>query len=119
VIPLAWILQAQQRWIDYFGHARGTLDAIPGRRIYGADIARFGTDETAIAIRQGDAIAGVERIGQQDTMTTALRLKAKLEYPQSIAVVDVIGVGAGVVDRLREEHQNVQAFNASASANGM
>jgi hypothetical protein len=34
--------------------------------------------------------------------------------PRSAAVVDVIGVGAGVVDRLGQQEQRVIAFNASA-----
>jgi hypothetical protein len=82
--------------------------------VYGADIARFGEDETCFATRQGDLIIKVERIGKQDTMTTANMLVAKLQHTQSTASVDVIGVGAGVVDRLRELNQSVNAFNASA-----
>ena len=34
-----------------------------------------------------------------------------------MAVVDVIGIGAGVVDRLREQGKNVVGFNASERTN--
>jgi hypothetical protein len=38
---------------------------------------------------------------------------AKFASRSPLAIVDVIGIGAGVVDRLREQHFNVLAFNAS------
>jgi len=38
--------------------------------------------------------------------------------PGALAVVDEIGVGASVVDRLREQQYAVEAFNASATAPG-
>lgn len=114
VIPLGWVEAANRRYVEFVSGG-GDFDGIPGRRIFGADIARFGDDETSIATAQGLAILKPpEQIGNQDTMTTAKRLLAKLRSaPTSVAGVDVIGVGAGVVDRLREEGANVTAFNAS------
>ena len=114
VIPLGWVEAAIRRWLD-FNAAGADPNEIPGVRKFSCDVARFGSDETAIAEKQGHYVVSVERIGHQDTMTTANRLKAKLErHIQSSVNVDVIGVGAGVVDRLRELGMNVMAFNASA-----
>jgi len=65
-------------------------------------------------------VLSVERVGQQDTQTTALRLDARLaKHPGSYAVVDVIGVGGGVVDRLREMNHDVAGFNSAAATNLM
>lgn len=115
IIPLSWIMEAQARY-QAFVDDGGDFDQIPGKRIYGVDVARFGADETVIATRQGPCLISLDGIGKQDTMTTANRVKARLRYPASEAKIDVIGVGAGVVDRLRELEQNVSAFNASANA---
>jgi hypothetical protein len=113
VIPLGWVEDAVRRWMDW--DAAGQ-PGVPGRRVYGVDVASTGEDETSLATRQGHCVMDVYSIGKQDTMTTAARVKAKLEHPQSYAVVDVIGVGTGVVDWLRKEEQAVIAFNASKSA---
>jgi hypothetical protein len=86
---------------------------IPGRRVYAVDVARTGNDETALATRQGPVVFDVDEIGYQDTMETVNHVVPLLLHPQSLAIVDVIGVGAGVVDRLRELGQNVTPFNAS------
>lgn len=104
------------------GHARGSSRGpvpfsdpfyIPGRRVYAVDVARTGNDETAIATRQGPVVFDVDEIGYQDTMETVGHIVPLMAHPQSLAIVDVIGVGAGVVDRLRELGHNVTAFNAS------
>jgi hypothetical protein len=114
VIPLAWIEAAIRRWQDFFDSGADPAE-VPGLRRFACDVARYGKDETAIAEKQGHVVIGVERIGNQDTMTTANRLVAKLDsHILSTASVDVIGVGAGVVDRLRELGKNVYAFNAAS-----
>lgn len=46
-------------------------------------------------------------------MAAVGRVKAKLTHPLDIAGVDVIGLGGGVVDRLREQKVQVSPFNAS------
>src|ERR1039458_7715651 len=51
---------------------------------------------------------------REDTMQTTGRVKGILDAdPSCTAVVDVIGIGSGVVDRLREMGARVLAFNAS------
>jgi hypothetical protein len=107
VIPIAWIRAAQERWVEQAG-----TDPL-GRRMFCCDVARFGTDETAILQRQGHVVQRVESYGQQDTMTTANQLHELLHHPRSFAVVDVIGIGAGVVDRLSELGNEVIPFNSS------
>jgi hypothetical protein len=114
VIPLGWVEAAIRRWHDWNEQGR-RFEGNP-RRVIGADIARSGDDQTAIAIRRGFVVEELRGHHWADTMETTGHLTALLRDPQDIAVVDVIGVGAGVLDRMRENEQNVLPFNASAAA---
>jgi len=116
LIPLGWIIAAQRRWSEFYERG-GDESQMAGTRVYGVDVARYGGDDTVVADRQGDLLIRVERWGMQDTMTTVNRLMPRLEYLGSCVGVDVIGVGAGVVDRLRELRKRVVAFNASGRTN--
>jgi hypothetical protein len=119
VIPLSWIEAAVERWQQW--KASGIpAEELAGSHVFSCDVARFGDDETAVCERIGHTIVQIERVGQQDTQTTALRLASRLnKYSGSLAIVDVVGVGAGVVDRLREEEREVIAFNSAAKTNQM
>jgi hypothetical protein len=110
VIPLAWVEDAIDRWRAW--DDGGRREPV-GRRIVGVDVARSGSDRTVIASRQGPVILDIEHHSMQDTMVTTGQVAAKLTYPGSTAVVDVIGIGAGVVDRLREQRLSVNGFHAS------
>lgn len=118
VIPLSWIERAIDRWRDWVLAGKPEQ---PGRRITGVDVARFGDDNTAIYCRQGVAPIELQEYSHKDTMeTVALVEPHLLSAPQTLAVVDVIGVGAGVVDRLRERSRKhkygVIAFSGAESA---
>lgn len=71
--------------------------------IYGVDPARFGDDETVILKRKGPVVLEVIGVYKRDTMEVAglVALEAKKDRPEHI-LVDTIGVGAGVHDRLVE-----------------
>lgn len=70
----------------------------------GVDVARFGTDRSVICVRRGEQVIEMEAFARRDTMETAGRVKAAIgKHRPRIVRVDVIGVGAGVVDRLREQ----------------
>jgi hypothetical protein len=85
---------------------------------FGADVARFGVDLSTVYRDRGGVIRKVGEWSKQDTMTTAGKFKRILdEKGNSIPMhVDLIGVGAGVYDRLRELEANVIPFDAGASA---
>lgn len=111
LIPLSWVLAANARWNSWDEAGRPPQ---PGRLVLGVDVARFGDDKTCIAHRKGDVITHLDRHAKLDTtQTTALVRAALNNQVQPIAVVDVIGVGAGVVDQLRSLREPVTAFNAS------
>jgi len=87
------------------------------RPVWGLDPARFGDDRTALCKRHVNCIYEPVRFWRgKDTMQTAGMVK--LEYDQtpehlrpSNIYVDVIGLGAGVVDRLNEMGLPVSGIN--------
>lgn len=84
----------------------------------GVDVARFGSDRTAICVRRGDRIVSLDSFRRQDTMSTAGRVaRIAREYSPQAIRVDEIGIGAGVVDRLNElSIPNVQGVNVARKA---
>ena len=69
----------------------------------GVDPARFGDDRTAIVRRQTRKVFGIESYAKIDTMeTTGKIVKIINEEKPEMVFVDVGGLGAGVIDRLRE-----------------
>lgn len=87
------------------------------RSIWGLDPARFGDDETALVKRSGFKVTSVDGIRKRDTMAVAgwVANQAKTEKPDSI-MIDVIGIGAGVFDRLKEQGYPVIAVNVAEKA---
>lgn len=108
VIPLSWIEKANARW-EIWNEEKPDL---PFKTV-GVDVARSGEDKTVLALRFGDVITELRRYSRQDTMSTVGRVKNVLDAHGGTAIVDVIGIGAGVVDRLRELKLEVSPFNAS------
>lgn len=113
LIPLSWVEAAVERWTAW---KESGAPQPGGRLILGVDVARFGADKTVIAARRGDYILSVEAFGGLDTMQTTGQVMARLQEPGALAVVDVIGLGSGVVDRIREQKRDAaRAFNSSGS----
>ncbi len=74
-----------------------------GPVIVGCDVARFGRDKTVVVSRQGPVARIVWKSRGSDTMSVASYLMSYCEENQvDSLVVDETGVGAGVVDRLKE-----------------
>ncbi len=97
VLPLAWVEAAMERWQDWDDAGRPDN---PGRAIYGVDVARGGADLTCIARRVHSVVEQFETYNIADTATIARLVNAKMDHVQDHAVVDIIGVGAGVGDIL-------------------
>jgi len=111
VIPLAWVEAANERWLAWEAACR---PATEGRRTVGVDVARSGADKTVMAIRDGAVVSELRHTAREDTMQTTGRVLGIVSAsPGRRPIVDVIGIGAGVVDRLREQKIVVDAFNAS------
>lgn len=131
VIPLPWIEMAVDRWLalrDQIDteHPRSPVVKNSKYPIVDVDLLThlgvdcgYGGDANAIAYRYGPMIRNVEAYVEANTMALAGRLKAMLERCRAAkAVIDVIGYGAGVVDRLREQGLGgrVIPFNAGSAA---
>lgn len=100
LIPLEFIEAAMMRELD--NDYDSMLDV-------GADIARFGNDETIIIPRIAGKELGLHHFSRQDTMKTTgnildITKGAMKEHSKAFARihVDDDGVGGGVTDRLRE-----------------
>ncbi len=106
VIPLSWLEAANRRWDDLAQYDAFTC--------VGVDVARFGEDKTVLALRAGGAISELRVYTKADTTATTGHVRGVLDKWGGYATVDVIGIGAGVVDQLREAGYQVRAFNASA-----
>ena len=101
LISLAWVTAAREQEVEPTGEPN-----------VGCDIARFGTDDSSMIGRQGDVVLGAETWHGNDTMQTTGKIKNRGWK----ANVDVIGVGAGVVDRLKEQGFPVNGVNVGESA---
>jgi len=103
-------------WIRDAAHVVKTYIGRP-KRVFGVDVARFGDDTTVCYCLDGTDITDEMIFGQKDTMYTAgkIHIWAKEKKPDLIGV-DVIGLGAGVADRLREMGDNVLDVNTAEGA---
>jgi hypothetical protein len=80
--------------------------------VLGVDPARFGADATVIAVRQGRDIVALKRYRGDDTMEVVGRvIEAIEEYKPTLVVIDEGGLGAGVVDRLKEQRYKIRGVN--------
>jgi hypothetical protein len=115
LIPLAWVEAAQNRYLD---PAITEAACKPGVTIrLGVDVARFGSDASVIMVSAGPRVNIVKVIRKQDTMAIAgAVIQAFRETGAHAANIDVIGIGAGVVDRLTEQHFNVTGVNVGDRA---
>jgi hypothetical protein len=104
VIPLAWLEAAIERWHVWDRAGRPS----PGGPLWtGVDVGRGG-DESILATRDGWAIT-LKGNRRKDTMATV----GLVQSEPGRAIVDVIGVGAGVFDRLREMNARPMAYTGS------
>lgn len=85
--------------------------------VVGVDPARYGQDDSVIAVNVGGRISDIYRIHGQNTVAIAARVSALLVvYPDAIVNVDANGIGGGVADILRAEQHMVNEINAGDSA---
>jgi phage terminase large subunit len=87
--------------------------------LWGLDCARFGSNRSALAKRQGQQLLEPVRWwAKLDTMELSARVKVEWDstpdFLRPVAIcVDAIGVGGGVVDRLKELGLPAKGINVS------
>ena len=106
-VALLWYLHWSGMFMPEAGAASGPL-------VIGMDVARYGRNRTVIVVRRGDVVESVRALSGIDTMAGAGQVIAALrEYGPAQVNVDEVGVGAGVVDRLREQGYTVRGMVGS------
>lgn len=113
LIPLSQIEAADARVDDGDQPPAG-----PGELEAGLDVARMGSDESALCVRRGIQVVSEHAWSGMDTMETVGRVRNLLPDPKQLSAlkVDVIGIGAGVADRLKESGYPVVEVNVGASS---
>jgi hypothetical protein len=112
VVPFHLVESARERDIEVPPEAR---------RVWTVDVARFGADISVIMERTQRSAEWAKPFKGLDTMQLTGRIKQMWDEampddrPYEI-LVDVIGLGAGVVDRLKELGLPVRGINVSESA---
>lgn len=108
IIPLYWVELAMERWYERQANL-GPITAL------GVDVARMGGDKTVLAPRHSMTINTLEKYGKIDTMQGTGYVSHYLNNnPGLTAIIDVVGVGAGVYDRsveLHPDNPNIFAFH--------
>ena len=99
----------------------GSSEAEPGTSaqevVLAIDVARFGSDRSVILRRIGNSVDEIRTFHNLDTMQLTGWVIAAIKDSQPARIcVDEIGVGAGVVDRLREQGHQVQGINVARRA---
>lgn len=111
VIPLHLLEDARVREVEAYGEI-----------LWGVDVARFGVDRTTLVKRCTNATLEKHMAwGGNDLMQTAGRIYAEwLQTPKDLQpitiLVDVIGVGGGVADRLSELGLPIAGINVAEEA---
>jgi phage terminase large subunit len=112
IIPIDLVVSAQNRDIE--GRPNG-------RAIWGLDVARFGSDRSALCKRVGGVVQPITTWKNLDLMQLTGAVVAEYEAtepgerPEEI-LVDSIGLGSGVVDRLRELGLPARGVNVAEAA---
>lgn len=93
-----------------------------GRIVWGLDVARFGDDRSSLVKRQGNVVLesplwwkGLDTVQVAGKVIEQWDETKKLLRPDCI-MIDSIGVGAGVADRLREAGLPVRDVNVGETA---
>jgi hypothetical protein len=116
VIPLSWVEAAIERWKDWKDAGKpGELTRL------GIDVSDSGEDKTVISrVFTGYKVEELEYHSKEETMVTVGRVAGILNKPgqgRITTTIDSIGIGAGVVSRLKEMGKQVTPFNAAEGTN--
>lgn len=85
-----------------------------GPLIIGCDPAEYGDDRTAIVFRQGRVVFRIETYEKKGPMEVAGMIAAYYrEFDPDAILIDRIGIGSGIVDRLREQNIPVIGVNSA------
>ena len=102
------------KWDDLDAATKRTAD-IQGGVIFGVDIARYGNDRTALAVKQGNHLESITPWNYSSIPDTVARIEREADKWKPTAInVDDTGVGGGVTDLLRKDGYPVVPINYAA-----
>ena len=124
LISLSHVEAAVERWRDQQqALAMGAAMPAPaqwepeGEIVLAVDVARYGSDHSVILRRQGWRVEEIRTFNGLDTMQLTGWVAAAIrEFQPRRTCIDEVGVGAGVVDRLREQGYGVRGVNVAQAA---
>lgn len=106
LFPLSWVERAQE----------AELEQKDSDVEIGVDVARYGGDESVAYVRCGWSVIGFDGWRGNDTQSSAGRVAALARrFAARRIKVDEIGVGAGVLDRLRSDGLPAIGINVGTS----
>ena len=121
LISLSDVEAAAQRWSadreDGAVETGGILPESAEEVVLAVDVARFGSDRSVILRRHGSRVEEIRTFRNMDTMQLAGWVAAAIrETSPERVCIDEIGVGAGVVDRLKEQGYPISGINVARRA---
>ena len=115
VIPLPWAESATTT--DRMADARKRATEGKVGITFAVDVARYGDNRNVLAVRHGDAIIALHDWAQVSTMETTGKIITYVrEYEPTLILIDEVGVGGGVLDRLQEQGYPVIGFHSGRPA---
>jgi hypothetical protein len=99
---------------------RDVVASPKAQTVWGLDVARFGADKSALCKRQSNVVSEIRKWAGLDLMQLCGAVMAEwqatgIDHRPVEILVDSIGLGAGVVDRLRELGLPARGINVSES----
>ena len=94
-----------------------SLQINPHEIIIAVDPARFGSDHSIILRRHGPHVTSIQSYHHLDTMTLTGHIAHQIQqHHPTQTCIDEIGIGAGIIDRLKEQGYGIRPVNTSRKA---
>jgi len=134
-----------ERAVELFETGAFAEEARRAERVISIDVARMGADQTVLAVRKGPVLSEFVAWSKADTMESVERIRTHLarlevrpflEVPvhfgergwsglrtrkaggRGTVVVDEVGIGSGVLDRLKELGYDAKGYNGGRRPSG-
>lgn len=106
LFPYIWLIEAKDREFD--------VETEPV--IFGVDVSGGG-DKSCICVRQGNKVTEFITSNIKDQMELADWVFVQMEHENAaVAIIDIVGLGQGCYDRLRQMGANVRPYDSRNKA---
>ena len=104
---------------EWIKRAEDRIASIPGKKVLGVDIARYGDDKSTLAKMEGNALNGLSSYDGKDVFEMSDIIEDEIKsgrYDADHVGIDAVGIGAGVVDNLKHRDFSVVEIISGARA---